>query len=539
VVGESEDVDAEAIRAERCAFERAPTAFARYGGDPREVRTGGRARPRGTPVAAGALPLALQIVRVIRRSETRLIQRRPMRASLAAGSFACLLAACANVAPDVGVAEEAVRTMPAVTGFGTNPGQLAMYEYVPDSVPAGPRPLVVALHGCAMTPGSYGDAGWNEIADEHGFYVVYPDQNTSTNNSQDCFNWGGGWDGMPNALAGTGSALHPDDILRGGPEIESIVQMVRHTQDRYEIDERRIYVTGLSAGGGMTAVMLATYPDLFAGGAIIAGIPYGCATDRATVGEARACAEARFSGTSAYLDRSPEAWAELVRNGYSGYTGTYPRVSIWHGASDFIVGPTSLRESMEQWTGVHGIDQTPDETETVGRATRNVYHDGSGRPIVETWLISSMGHGAPNDPPSCGTAGGFTLDVDLCSARLAAEFLGLFDEVGPGVDAGPTTRPDSGTPTSEDDAGTEPTDEDGGTTTRRDSGRPMPGADGGPSDDRDAAMPPGTCTTGEEGPPSPVLSCTVTSPSSRRDGGALALGALIAAALLAARRRRR
>ena len=42
---------------------------------------------------------------------------------------------------------------------------------------------------------------------------------------------------------------------------------------------QEVYVTGLSAGGGMTAVMLAAYPELFAGGAIIAGIPYKCAND--------------------------------------------------------------------------------------------------------------------------------------------------------------------------------------------------------------------------------------------------------------------
>ena len=43
------------------------------------------------------------------------------------------------------------------------------------------------------------------------------------------------------------------------------------------LDRRRVFITGLSAGGAMTGVMLATYPEMFAGGAIIAGLPYGSA----------------------------------------------------------------------------------------------------------------------------------------------------------------------------------------------------------------------------------------------------------------------
>ena len=42
---------------------------------------------------------------------------------------------------------------------------------------------------------------------------------------------------------------------------------------------RRVFITGLSAGGAMTSVMLACYPEVFAGGAIIAGLPYGAATN--------------------------------------------------------------------------------------------------------------------------------------------------------------------------------------------------------------------------------------------------------------------
>lgn len=103
------------------------------------------------------------------------------------------------------------------------------------------------------------------------------------------------------------------------------------------IDPGRVFVTGLSAGGAMTSVMLATYPDVFAGGAIVAGIPYRCGTGLS----------AAFSCMSPGKDLSPDAWGDKVRNA-SGHTGPWPRVSIWHGGSDYTVNVLNATEEMEQ-----------------------------------------------------------------------------------------------------------------------------------------------------------------------------------------------
>jgi pimeloyl-ACP methyl ester carboxylesterase len=67
--------------------------------------------------------------------------------------------------------------------------------------------------------------------------------------------------------------------VRGSGEAASIAAMVEAMRQRHGVDRDRVFVTGLSAGGAMAAVMLAAYPDLFAGGAIIAGLPYGCASN--------------------------------------------------------------------------------------------------------------------------------------------------------------------------------------------------------------------------------------------------------------------
>src|SRR6266496_6459243 len=141
-----------------------------------------------------------------------------------------------------------------------NPGNLGMVRYVPSGLPAG-RPVVVALHGCTQTASAYGTgSGWQELADRMRFTVLMPEQKTA-NNSNRCFNW-----------------FEPGDTTRGQGEAESIAQMVHQTITDTGADPSRVYVTGLSAGAAMTAVMLATYPELFAGGGIVAGIAYRCAS---------------------------------------------------------------------------------------------------------------------------------------------------------------------------------------------------------------------------------------------------------------------
>ena len=141
-----------------------------------------------------------------------------------------------------------------VTTFGTNSGALKMFRYVPLGLPAG-APMVVAMHGCTQSAAAYDDEpGWVALADRWKFAVVLPEQQTS-NNSSRCFNW-----------------FQGSDIGRGLGEALSIKQMVDQTKADLNSNPARTFVTGLSAGGAMTSVMLASYPDVFAGGAIMAGV---------------------------------------------------------------------------------------------------------------------------------------------------------------------------------------------------------------------------------------------------------------------------
>ena len=285
-----------------------------------------------------------------------------------------------------------------VTGFGSNPGALRMFEYVPtDPEPA----LVVVLHGCTQTAASYDfGAGWSTLADRHGFVLLLPEQQPA-NNPKNCFNW---------FLAG--------DIERGRGEGMSIRQMVEKMIVDHGIDRRRVFVTGLSAGGAMTSVMLATYPDVFAAGAIIAGLPYGTATN---VKEA-------FESMGQVRARSAREWGDLVRAA-SPHKGPWPRVSVWHGGADQVVKSKNAAEIIKQWTDVHGLDLAPTSTERVDGYPRQVWRNPAGQSVIESYTIPAMAHGtALATGPSeehVGVPGAFLLDVGISSSYHIAKFWGL------------------------------------------------------------------------------------------------------------------
>ena len=280
-----------------------------------------------------------------------------------------------------------------------------MCVYVPSALPAG-RPLVVALHGCSQQARNYGEGpGWTKLADEYRFALLLPQQ-TNANNQSTCFNWFQANDVKRHDAGGTAG------------EAASIWAMVQKMQIQYKTDPNQVYVTGLSAGGAMTAAMLAAYPDVFKGGAIVAGIPYGCARDMANA----------FTCMSPGKDLSPQQWGESVRAAAPGHSPTpgRPKVAVYQGQSDTTVVPRNAEELIDEWTHVVGIDQTPDKTGTVNGASYKGYANASGMILVEEHLIPGMPHGVAIDPTNgCGKPAPYILDKGICSSRLIVEFWGL------------------------------------------------------------------------------------------------------------------
>jgi poly(3-hydroxybutyrate) depolymerase len=187
-------------------------------------------------------------------------------------------------------------------------------------------------------------------------------------------------------------------------------------------------VTGLSAGGAETALMLATWPDVFAAGAPIAGLPYDCAE---SLVDASTC-------TSSGKDMPATAWADKVRAAYAGFGGPWPRVSIWQGTSDAVVNPSNEKQIAKQWSSVHGASDSPAASDKIAGATRSTWTDAKGQLVVEMYAVDGMGHGVPVDPANgCGSAGSYVLDAKICSTEKIAAFFGLTGGSGPGSSGDP------------------------------------------------------------------------------------------------------
>lgn len=314
--------------------------------------------------------------------------------------------------------------------FGPNPGELRMFSFVPGGLKR-KSALVVVLHGCTQKAAGYDiGAGWSTLAERYGFTLLMPEQKTS-NNANGCFNW-----------------FMPDDVKRDSGEACSIRQMIAKMIRDHRIDRRRVFITGLSAGGAMTSVMLATYPEVFAGGAIIAGLPFGIATNM------REALNGMFKSPS----RSAREMGDLVRNA-SQHRGPWPKLSVWHGSADRTVNPSNASAIVKQWLDVHHLPSSPMSEATVDGHLRQIWWNEDEETIVESYTISRMSHGVPlgvgENNEQFGVEGAFQIEVGISSSYHIARFFGLTERVHqskakpvpiskrpPGI--GRKTRPKSG-----------------------------------------------------------------------------------------------
>jgi len=290
------------------------------------------------------------------------------------------------------------------TEFGSNPGTLKMFSFVPAQLARSPA-LVVVLHGCGQTAASYDlGAGWSTLAKHYGFALLMPEQQ-AINNSNTCFNW-----------------FNPEDITRGDGEAGSIREMIGHLASAHKIDPRRIYVTGLSAGGAMASVMLATYPDVFAAGAIIAGLPFGVASNL------RDALHAMMQGSAL---SAPEL-GDLVRKA-SRHNSDWPKISVWHGSADRTVSPANADAIVRQWLDLHGLPPAAMSKADVDGYPREVWWNADGETVVESYAITDMAHGTPlglaDNDERYGVEGAFLIDAGISSSYHIASFFGLTDRI--------------------------------------------------------------------------------------------------------------
>jgi len=291
--------------------------------------------------------------------------------------------------------------------FGSNPGNLGMFSFVPPGL-AKASALVVALHGGQQTADEYDrGTGWSKLARRHGFAVLYPEQR-GENNPQNCFNW-----------------FIDRHIRRDDGELASIQAMVEKMLRDHKLDQSRVFVTGLSAGGAMACALLAACPGLFSAGAIIAGLPY-----RAASGSFDA-----FMAMSFAPSRSSKEWGNLVRESSPGQK-TWPRISIWHGARDDIVAPANGSALARQWIDIHQVDEGAAKADEIDGQTRLSWRDATGTIVVEHYVIDGMAHGVPINARIDGSPerpAPFILDAGISSTWHIAKSWGLLRQEPPGL----------------------------------------------------------------------------------------------------------
>jgi poly(hydroxyalkanoate) depolymerase family esterase len=293
--------------------------------------------------------------------------------------------------PDAGV-------LTTHNAFGKNPGNLTMRTYRPAGLAPG-RLLIVVLHGCTQSAESYTvEAGWVQLADRYGFGLLCPEQ-VMANNANRCFNW-----------------FDPGDVQRGRGEVASIRAMIAKAISLMSSEPSQVYVTGLSAGGAMAAALLATYPEVFAGGGIIAGLPYGVAKDMPSA------FMAMQQGSHA---SSPELGQQV--RAASSHVGPWPRVSVWHGSADATVRASNADASVSQWLDVNAMTGEADQIDVDGPERRDQWIR-DGVVVVERRLIAGLGHGTPiasTGPDGIGRPGPFVLEVGLSSSLELLRFWGV------------------------------------------------------------------------------------------------------------------
>jgi feruloyl esterase len=274
-----------------------------------------------------------------------------------------------------------------------------MWSWTPADLPRG-APLVVVLHGCGQAAQGFAvGTGWLTLAERRGFALLAPEQ-TRANNPARCFNW-----------------FEPQDTARGRGEAASVRAMIERMFELHRLDRRRVFVTGLSAGGCMALALMAAYPEVFAAGAVIAAAPVGAASslrEAMVVLAHPAVADGR-------------EWAARVRTA-DGHTGRWPRLAVWQGQADQTVAPANAHAIAAQWLALHGVPGSPTPVEQLGPLRRSVWTGRSGEPIVELDLVEGLGHGAPiaaMGPGGLGRPAPFLLEAGVSSTLEIARFFGL------------------------------------------------------------------------------------------------------------------
>ena len=243
--------------------------------------------------------------------------------------------------------------------------------FVPSQAAGKPLPLLVMLHGCLQDADDFAlGTRMNTIAEEQRIFVLYPEQSEAANKTR-CWNW-----------------FNAANQRRDQGEPSIIAGMTREVIGAYDVDARRVYIAGMSAGGAMAAILAANYSDLYAAVGIHSGVPFGAA--------------ANFAAAIAAMKDGTAAGAQLPARSIP--------IIVFHGDQDILVNARNGEQIVTQWLGGPALGGAQDTLKAAagegnGRAfTRTRYRDGTGDAVAESWLVHDAGHAWSGG----GSAGSFT-----------------------------------------------------------------------------------------------------------------------------------
>lgn len=244
-----------------------------------------------------------------------------------------------------------------ISGSYTNHAGTRQYKlYIPSTFRGKPMPMLVMLHGCTQNPDDFA-AGtqMNQLAEEKGYFVVYPEQSAQANQSK-CWNW-----------------FNAIDQQREQGEPSIIAGIAREVMQRYPVSAGQVYVAGLSAGGAMAVIVGTLYPELFAAVGVHSGLPFASAQDLPSA----------LTAMKRGVQRAPKAG-----------DGAQP-IIVFHGDSDTTVNPRNGEQVMAQRLHHHHGARPSVQSGAVPngyRYTQTTHTKADGSPLGEHWVVHGAGH---------------------------------------------------------------------------------------------------------------------------------------------------
>jgi poly(hydroxyalkanoate) depolymerase family esterase len=261
--------------------------------------------------------------------------------------------------------------------------------YVPAALPEGPQGLVLMLHGCTQDADDFArGTDINRMAERYGFIVAYPEQ-TRAHNPQACWNW-----------------FRPGDQGPGRGEPEILASLARDLVAEFGIARGRVFAAGLSAGGGMAAILGITHPEVFSAIGVHSGLPHGAAHDVIS------------------------AFAAMRGDAASGPARSRPvRTIVFHGSADPTVHPSNADRIIEAAAAGSRVVVSHEIGRSRGGRTwsRTIASTPDGTALTEDWRIEGAGHAW-----SGGVAEGSYTDP---TGPDASEEMARFFMAGSGADA--------------------------------------------------------------------------------------------------------